>query len=87
MENKNPLRTLYIVQLITIIILVLLLIQAILPFFGIYPPGKQPPQYFTKPGPGSSYSSPAPRQTGDIDSAEPALALSSQMIIQNALDK
>ncbi len=42
MENRNPLRTLYIVQLMTIIILVLLLIQQVLPFFGILPIGAHP---------------------------------------------
>ncbi len=42
MENKNPLRTLSIVQWMTIIILVLLLIQQVLPFFGIAPIGAHP---------------------------------------------
>jgi hypothetical protein len=59
MDNKSSLRTLYIVQLVTIVILVLLLIQAVLPFFGILPIGAHP-QYFTSPpSPGSSYSNPA----------------------------
>jgi hypothetical protein len=42
MENNSQSRTLYLIQIITIVILVLLLIMQALPFFGIMPPGKQP---------------------------------------------
>jgi hypothetical protein len=49
MKNKNPLRTLYVVQLATIIILVMLLINAMLPFFGIMPIGS----HIQRIGPGS----------------------------------
>ena len=61
MENKNPLRTLYVVQLVTIIILLMLLINTTLPFFGIMPIGG----HMQRIGPGISapgnggYSSPS----------------------------
>lgn len=42
MENNSQSRTLSLIQAITIIVLILLLIIQILPFFGIMPPGKQP---------------------------------------------
>jgi hypothetical protein len=64
MENKNPLRTLYVVQLVTIIILLMLLINTMLPFFGIMPIGGHM-QRIGPGGPGISapgnggYSSPS----------------------------
>jgi hypothetical protein len=62
MENKRTLRTLSIVQLITIIILVLLLIQQVLPFFGLNIGGQPQIQTFPR-----SYISPASQSVGSID--------------------
>lgn len=78
-ENKNPLRTLAIVQVVTIIILILLLIQQVLPFFGLAPIGSPKPQFFSSPGGG--YVSPSNQQTGRIDRNELALALSPSIVL------
>jgi len=86
MENKSPLRTLYAVQLFTIVVLILLLIQQILPFFGIVPIGKQLPAgmpYKTLP-PGG-YVSPSNHQLHGLDSASLARALRSRMIVNTGL--
>jgi uncharacterized membrane protein len=77
MDNRKPLRTLYIVQLVTIIILVLLLIQQVLPFFGIAPIGAHP--QIIRPGqqsvPGGGYISPSSQQVGNIDHSRLTLNL------------
>ncbi len=80
MENNSPLRTLYIVQLLTIVILTLLLINALLPFFGIMPVGMHPREFSVPAQKTSGYSGPASRQdssyeSGYADSYEAALAL------------
>lgn len=89
MENKKPLRTLYAVQLITIIILALLLIQEVLPFFGIAPIGRQPQiigpgGQQLNPGNGSygggGYVSPSNQQSGRTDSYELALSPSLNIV-------
>ncbi|GHO94182.1 hypothetical protein KSF_042300 [Reticulibacter mediterranei] len=49
MENNSQSRTLYLIQIITLVVLVLLLIVQILPFFGIMPPGKSAPHIQTMP--------------------------------------
>ena len=71
-ENKNPLRTLSIVQAVTIVILILLLIQQVLPFFGLAPIGSPKPQFFSNPG---GYVFPSNQQTGGVDRGELALTL------------
>jgi hypothetical protein len=43
MENNSQSRTLYLIQIITLVVLVLLLVVQLLPFFGIMPPGKGTP--------------------------------------------
>jgi uncharacterized membrane protein len=77
MDNRKSLRTLYIVQLVTIIILVLLLIQQVLPFFGILPIGAHP--QIIQPGPQSvpngGYTSPTGQDVGSINGTELALHL------------
>ena len=84
MENKSPLRTLYIVQLLTIVVLVLLLIQQILPFFGIRPIGKPlpqlPPGKMIQPG---AYVSPSNRPIPELGSEALVQALNAQMIVQH----
>jgi hypothetical protein len=57
MENNSQSRTLYLIQIITIVILILLLIVQALPFLGIMPPGKQQYQILPK-----GYSGPAQYQ-------------------------
>ena len=49
MENNSQSRTLYLIQIITLVVLVLILIVHILPFFGITPPGKGVPHIKTYP--------------------------------------
>jgi hypothetical protein len=49
MENNSQSRTLYLIQIITLVVLVLLLIVQILPFFGIIPPGKEGPHIQAMP--------------------------------------
>ncbi len=49
MENNSQSRTLYMIQIITLVVLVLILIVHILPFFGIMPPGKGAPHIETYP--------------------------------------
>jgi hypothetical protein len=49
MENNSQSRTLYMIQIITLVVLVLMLIVHILPFFGIMPPGKGTPHIQTYP--------------------------------------
>ena len=85
MENKKPLRTLYAVQLITIIILALLLIQEVLPFFGIAPIGRQPQiigpgGQQLNPGGGGGYVGPSNQQSGRTDSYELALSPSLSIV-------
>ncbi len=58
MENNSQSRTLYLIQIITIALLILLLIVQALPFFGIMPPGK--PQIQIGP---QGYSGPAQYQS------------------------
>ena len=71
MENNSQSRTLYLIQIITIVILVLLLIMQALPFFGIMPPGKQPMiQSFPK-----SYVSPFQQSQARSGSFIPPLVL------------
>lgn len=77
-EKKNPLRTLAIVQVATIVILVLLLIQQVLPFFGIAPLGSPKPQYFSNPG---GCVSPSNQPTDSIDGHELALTLNSHLVL------
>ncbi len=60
MDNKKPLRTLYAVQMITIIVLLLLVIWHALPFFGINLGGERK---FISPG-GKGYISPASQTIG-----------------------
>src|SRR5437764_13796873 len=66
-NHKKRLRTLTIVQVLTIVILVLILINQSLPFLGIAPIGSQnTPMQFHKSG---GYVSPAHQKVGDIDDA------------------
>ena len=75
MENKRTLRTLSIIQLVTIIILVLLLIQQVLPFFGLNIGGQPQIQTFPR-----SYISPTSQPVGSID-ADLALALAPLIVL------
>lgn len=56
MENNKNYRTLYMIQVLTIVVLILVLIAQILPFFGLSVGGNKAPQYFTSPNPGGSTS-------------------------------
>lgn len=78
MERRNPLRTLYIVQLVTIIILVLLLIQEVLPFFGVLPIGAHP--QIIQPG-GGGFISPSRQRVGSINGAEFALDFNPYVVV------
>jgi hypothetical protein len=86
MGNKNSLRILYVVQLITIIILVLLLIQDTLPYFGITPPVGGSQRIIVTPPPGG-YIRPSKQQIRGFDGASLTLALSPQHIVHSALEK
>ncbi|HLI91531.1 MAG TPA: hypothetical protein VKV37_22790 [Ktedonobacteraceae bacterium] len=64
-DNKNY-RTLYMIQVLTIVVLVLVLIMQVLPLFGI---GPNAPHFYTKPGApgapgGGGYTSPSIPHTG-----------------------
>jgi hypothetical protein len=56
MENNKNYRTLYMIQVLTIVVLILVLIAQILPFFGLSVNGGNKMQYFTNPGAGGSIS-------------------------------
>jgi hypothetical protein len=62
-DNKNY-RTLYMIQILTIVVLVLVLIMQVLPFFGI---GPNAPHFYTNPGGpggGGGYTSPSAPHVG-----------------------
>jgi hypothetical protein len=65
MENNSQSRTLYLIQIITLVVLVLLLIVQILPFFGIMPPGKGTPHIQTMPK--SNIASPQQQSEASTD--------------------
>jgi hypothetical protein len=69
METNNQSRTLYIIQVITLVVLILLLITQALPFFGINVMGKPAPVILPKGGGG--YTSPSNNQTGMSSGATP----------------
>lgn len=62
MEQNNQSRTLYIIQIVTIIALILVLITQALPFFGISVMQKTIPPNLLPAGKGGSYSRPASSQ-------------------------
>jgi len=66
MENNSQSRTLYLIQILTIVVLILILIMQALPFLGFSPLDGEKPQYYTAPKPGQSGSSTNPSQQASL---------------------
>lgn len=70
MENNNNYRTLYALQMFTIVVLALVLVIHLLPFFGLPMPGQQPTRITAPP---TNYTQPAQQQGNALSDAPIAL--------------